>query len=239
MRSRAASRHGLDGTHRDLARQRNIGLLKSVAAHEHGAPAKELAREMGLPLPTAYHLLRTLVHEGYLRRENGLFFLDEAFLLVARTDGELGHESRDRFLAHLAICAKCTADADAQWHLKLLSETAGPTPPAATPPAATPPAATPPAESLPVRLQEPTGPSSGPDDHHAEGPHQEVGHAHGESDRSDPLPAELAAQAISALGKGAGTVFEGLDQLFRALGPPIDDHQELDRTQRSGEGGRR
>lgn len=229
MRSRAASRHGLDGTNRDLARQRHIGLLKSVAAHEHGAPAKELAREAGLPLPTAYHLLRTLVHEGYLRRENGLFFLDEAFLLVARTDGELGHESRDRFLAHLAICATCTADADAQRHLKLLSETAGPTPPAPTPPA----------ESLPVPLQEPTGPSSGPDDHRAEGPHQQVGHAHGETDRSDPLPAELAAQAISALGKGAGTVFEGLDQLFRALGPPIDDHQELDRTQRSGEGGRR
>lgn len=53
-------------------------LLECVAGHEHGAPAKQLARETGLALPTAYHLLRTLVHEGYLRREKGLFFLGEA-----------------------------------------------------------------------------------------------------------------------------------------------------------------
>ncbi|MFF3334237.1 IclR family transcriptional regulator [Streptomyces sp. NPDC002888] len=58
--------------------QRAMRLLESVAAHQHGAPAKQLARETGLALPTAYHLLRTLVHEGYLRREKGLFFLGEA-----------------------------------------------------------------------------------------------------------------------------------------------------------------
>lgn len=53
-------------------------LLEAVAGHEHGAPAKQLARETGLALPTAYHLLRTLAHEGYLRRDKGLFFLGEA-----------------------------------------------------------------------------------------------------------------------------------------------------------------
>ncbi|OIJ69302.1 IclR family transcriptional regulator [Streptomyces mangrovisoli] len=58
--------------------QRAMRLLESVAAHEQGAPAKQLARETGLALPTAYHLLRTLVHEGYLRRDKGLFFLGEA-----------------------------------------------------------------------------------------------------------------------------------------------------------------
>lgn len=58
--------------------QRAMRLLESVAAHEHGAPAKQLARETGLALPTAYHLLRTLVYEGYLRRDRGLFFLGEA-----------------------------------------------------------------------------------------------------------------------------------------------------------------
>ncbi|WP_079054203.1 IclR family transcriptional regulator [Streptomyces graminilatus] len=58
--------------------QRAMRLLESVAAHEHGAPAKQLARETGLALPTAYHLLRTLVFEGYLRRDKGLFFLGEA-----------------------------------------------------------------------------------------------------------------------------------------------------------------
>ncbi|GAB2442397.1 IclR family transcriptional regulator C-terminal domain-containing protein [Streptomyces incanus] len=58
--------------------QRAMRLLESVAGHECGAPAKQLARETGLALPTAYHLLRTLVHEGYLRRDKGLFFLGDA-----------------------------------------------------------------------------------------------------------------------------------------------------------------
>ncbi|MFG3022887.1 IclR family transcriptional regulator [Streptomyces sp. NPDC048254] len=58
--------------------QRAMRLLECVAGHEHGAPAKQLARETGLALPTAYHLLRTLVHEGYLQRDKGLFFLGEA-----------------------------------------------------------------------------------------------------------------------------------------------------------------
>lgn len=58
--------------------QRAMRLLECVAGHENGAPAKQLARETGLALPTAYHLLRTLVHEGYLRRDKGLFFLGDA-----------------------------------------------------------------------------------------------------------------------------------------------------------------
>ncbi|MER6713200.1 MULTISPECIES: IclR family transcriptional regulator C-terminal domain-containing protein [unclassified Streptomyces] len=58
--------------------QRAMRLLETVAEHEYGAPAKQLARETGLALPTTYHLLRTLVHEGYLRRDKGLFFLGEA-----------------------------------------------------------------------------------------------------------------------------------------------------------------
>ncbi|MBW8702210.1 p-hydroxybenzoate hydroxylase transcriptional activator [Streptomyces sp. MBT84] len=58
--------------------QRAMRLLEAVADREYGAPAKQLAREVGLALPTAYHLLRTLTHEGYLRREKGLFFLGDA-----------------------------------------------------------------------------------------------------------------------------------------------------------------
>lgn len=58
--------------------QRAMRLLETVAGHTYGAPAKQLARETGLALPTTYHLLRTLVHEGYLRRDKGLFFLGEA-----------------------------------------------------------------------------------------------------------------------------------------------------------------
>lgn len=58
--------------------RRALRLLESAVAHPDGAPAKQLAREAGLPLPTAYHLLRTLTHEGYLRRENGVFVLGDA-----------------------------------------------------------------------------------------------------------------------------------------------------------------
>ena len=72
--------------------QRAMRLLECVAEHEHGAPAKQLARETRLALPTAYHLLRTLVHEGYLRREKGLFFLGEA----AERLGSSGAEQKRR-----------------------------------------------------------------------------------------------------------------------------------------------
>nr|WP_225824413.1 IclR family transcriptional regulator C-terminal domain-containing protein [Streptomyces sp. TML10] len=65
--------------------QRAMRLLESVAAHPYGAPAKQLARETCLALPTAYHLLRTLVHEGYLRRERGLFFLGDAAERLGRS----------------------------------------------------------------------------------------------------------------------------------------------------------
>jgi DNA-binding IclR family transcriptional regulator len=58
--------------------QRALRLLEAVGSHEGGAPAKQLARETGLPLPTAYHLLRTLTHEGYLLRDRGVFTLGEA-----------------------------------------------------------------------------------------------------------------------------------------------------------------
>nr|WP_225881974.1 IclR family transcriptional regulator C-terminal domain-containing protein [Streptomyces aureocirculatus] len=58
--------------------QRAMRLLEAAATHPDGAPAKQLAREAGLALPTAYHLLRTLNHEGYLRREKGVFVLGAA-----------------------------------------------------------------------------------------------------------------------------------------------------------------
>ncbi|MGW7362204.1 IclR family transcriptional regulator [Streptomyces sp. NPDC054841] len=57
--------------------------MEAVASHTDGAPAKQLAREAGLPLPTAYHLLRTLTHEGYLRREKGVFVFGEAAVRLA------------------------------------------------------------------------------------------------------------------------------------------------------------
>ncbi|MFH0176971.1 IclR family transcriptional regulator [Streptomyces cacaoi] len=58
--------------------QRAFRLLEAASAHENGAPAKQLARETGLPLATAYHLLRTLVNDGYLRKlQDGGFILGD------------------------------------------------------------------------------------------------------------------------------------------------------------------
>ncbi|MFI1562462.1 zf-HC2 domain-containing protein [Streptomyces sp. NPDC020490] len=49
--------------------------------------------------------------------------------LSALVDGELGHESRERVLAHLATCARCKAEADAQRQLKnVFAEAAPPSP---------------------------------------------------------------------------------------------------------------
>ncbi|MDN0199877.1 IclR family transcriptional regulator [Streptomyces sp. S.PNR 29] len=58
--------------------QRAFRLLEAVSAHDNGAPAKQLARETGLPLATAYHLLRTLTHDGYVRKlDDGGFILGD------------------------------------------------------------------------------------------------------------------------------------------------------------------
>lgn len=55
--------------------QRALSLLDAVGAADRPLPAKALARRTGLPLPTAYHLLRTLVHEEYLVRVDGGYVL--------------------------------------------------------------------------------------------------------------------------------------------------------------------
>ncbi|RFU88410.1 zf-HC2 domain-containing protein [Streptomyces triticagri] len=49
--------------------------------------------------------------------------------LAALVDGELGHDTRERVLAHLATCAKCKAEADAQRRLKTFFADTAPPPP--------------------------------------------------------------------------------------------------------------
>ncbi|MFF4156625.1 zf-HC2 domain-containing protein [Streptomyces sp. NPDC001678] len=48
--------------------------------------------------------------------------------LAALVDGELGHDSRERVLAHLATCWTCKAEADAQRRLKNVFAEAAPPP---------------------------------------------------------------------------------------------------------------
>ncbi|CAM5603069.1 Putative zinc-finger domain-containing protein OS=Streptomyces albaduncus OX=68172 GN=FHS32_006809 PE=4 SV=1 [Streptomyces griseoloalbus] len=49
--------------------------------------------------------------------------------LAALVDGELGHDARERVLAHVATCAKCKAEADAHRRLPNVFAAAAPPPP--------------------------------------------------------------------------------------------------------------
>ncbi|CAL9433508.1 hypothetical protein SUDANB6_02096 [Streptomyces sp. enrichment culture] len=49
--------------------------------------------------------------------------------LAALVDGELGHDARERVLAHVATCPKCKAEVDAQRRLKSVFAQAAPPPP--------------------------------------------------------------------------------------------------------------
>lgn len=60
--------------------QRALHLLDAVGASERPVTAKGLARTLDLALPTTYHLLRTLVHEGYLHK------LEDGYVLGERID---------------------------------------------------------------------------------------------------------------------------------------------------------
>ncbi|OEJ30713.1 helix-turn-helix domain-containing protein [Streptomyces subrutilus] len=62
--------------------QRALRLLEAMNA-EGGVTAKRLARLTGIPLPSVYHLLRTLSHEGYVLREGGSFRLSDDLPLAS------------------------------------------------------------------------------------------------------------------------------------------------------------
>ncbi|MET9674203.1 zf-HC2 domain-containing protein [Streptomyces sp. NPDC006482] len=49
--------------------------------------------------------------------------------LAALVDGELGHDARERVLAHLATCPRCKAEADAQRTVKSVFASTAPPPP--------------------------------------------------------------------------------------------------------------
>ncbi|MEU5975666.1 helix-turn-helix domain-containing protein [Streptomyces sp. NPDC047315] len=76
--------------------QRALRLLEAASRHPGGAPAKVLARQARLPLPTAYHLLRTLAHEGYLRREKGVFLLGDALERLSPVGGATVQNRRSK-----------------------------------------------------------------------------------------------------------------------------------------------
>ncbi|MEI6363709.1 MAG: IclR family transcriptional regulator [Actinomycetes bacterium] len=77
--------------------QRALRLVEAVAATNGRAQAKELARSVGLSLSTTYHLLRTLTHEGYLRRlDDGSYVLGPSFAQVSSQNRMAAVMSRAR-----------------------------------------------------------------------------------------------------------------------------------------------
>jgi IclR family acetate operon transcriptional repressor len=67
--------------------QRALHLIEAVSARNGRAHAKELARDLDLSLSTTYHLLRTLTHEGYLRRiDDGSYVLGPSLTQVVTHD---------------------------------------------------------------------------------------------------------------------------------------------------------
>ncbi|KAA6216159.1 IclR family transcriptional regulator [Streptomyces filamentosus] len=67
--------------------RRAVRLLDELERRGGTGSAKQLAREALLPLPTAYHLLRTLVHEGLVRNDNGVYALVSPLRRDAGIDG--------------------------------------------------------------------------------------------------------------------------------------------------------
>lgn len=77
--------------------QRALHLVEAVSARQGRARAKELARDLRLGLPTTYHLLRTLTHEGYLSKlDDGSYVVGPAFMRVATQDRMAGTVARAR-----------------------------------------------------------------------------------------------------------------------------------------------
>lgn len=73
--------------------QRALRLLEAVGGFLQGATAKQLARAAGLPLGTTYHLLRTLTHEGYLRRADGKFYYGDSVDGISRAEDRQAERS--------------------------------------------------------------------------------------------------------------------------------------------------
>ncbi len=54
---------------------RGLSILELVAGHQAPLKAQDVAASSGLHMATTYHLLNTLVHAGYLRKDDGAFTL--------------------------------------------------------------------------------------------------------------------------------------------------------------------
>jgi len=84
--------------------QRALHLLDAVGSSSRPVTAKHLAHAVGVPLPTTYHLLRTLVHEGYLRK------LEDGYVLGARLRPAAPEHASQRLLTHVRPILRALRD---------------------------------------------------------------------------------------------------------------------------------
>ena len=94
---------------------RALTLLELVADEGRPVAAKRLARLAGLPLPTTYHLLRTLVHQGYLVRTDEGYVVGDLPGHLARASQGSTHSQRVR-----AVLRTLHQDLDAATYLAVL-----------------------------------------------------------------------------------------------------------------------
>jgi DNA-binding IclR family transcriptional regulator len=93
--------------------QRALRLMEAVGEHPGGTTAKYLARRTGIALPTTYHLLRTLVHEGYLEKlDDGVFIIGAQVAGLHAAAQDQGLRSRVR-----AVMATLREDLNAAIYL--------------------------------------------------------------------------------------------------------------------------
>lgn len=77
--------------------RRALHLLDAVGEAGRPLPAKALARRADLPLATTYHLLRTLVHEGYLTRlDDAGYVLGDHLALLLDGPAQAGRSAAHR-----------------------------------------------------------------------------------------------------------------------------------------------
>jgi IclR family transcriptional regulator, acetate operon repressor len=76
--------------------QRALHLVDEIGEADRPVTAKSLARRTGLALPTTYHLLRTLVHEGYVLKVDGGYVLGDRVAVLSEKSRGLACSARFR-----------------------------------------------------------------------------------------------------------------------------------------------
>ena len=98
------------GQTRIQSASRAMRILLAVAASEDGMQAKEVAREFGLSLPTAYHLLNTLESEGVLFKDERRRYLIGSRASVIADAFNRGNTVSERQLKALHLLAETTGE---------------------------------------------------------------------------------------------------------------------------------